>query len=632
MAIIKCPECGHQISEKATVCPSCGVEIAGKIAKCTSCGEVFFKDYGLCPHCYRPYQPIGGVSQTDIAEDNEPTEEDTVEAPQKEDVASEANTVPTEHAEETTAPQTIQNDLKKNEKDDDEEDYQDQSSLSDEIEESESSTTSDVNDKEDKAKPSSDNEETIDDDNDDEIKYIDTDEENLEKPEHQESDDENNSNRNKRGYLPVVVSIAIAALIAAVCLYFYNDSKLSIENNAFELAYDSGDVDKMKTFLRNHPDATDAHKRAITNKIDELTKQKQDYSMGIVTRDKAKLQQYLVDYPKSPHKQTILAMIDSIDWEDALRVNSKEGYDKYIAEHSSGIFIKEAKEKVSVKITAATAEDQAMAKSLYREFFLSVNGNDASRITPTLNSAITQFMGTSNATSSDVIGWMKNQHGEGVSGVIWKLNHDYKITRREQNGKMEYIVEFTAKRTVNYRDGRVSNENFKISSNVSENKKISSMTMSKYVPSTSDNKTSTSTQSSSKPSTSNTSSSYSQKTASGSSKQSSASSTPKPSSSSTSKPSSSTPKPSSNTSSTSKPSSGSSSTQSGKSGNGTNTQKPKTNSQSGAKSSGNSSSSSSKHSSSQQGKTTNNQSQQKPKSTANTSKSGSASSGDKSKK
>ena len=36
MAIIKCPECGRQISDKAPTCPSCGVEIAGKITKCPS--------------------------------------------------------------------------------------------------------------------------------------------------------------------------------------------------------------------------------------------------------------------------------------------------------------------------------------------------------------------------------------------------------------------------------------------------------------------------------------------------------------------------------------------------------------------------------------------------------------------
>lgn len=54
MAIIKCPECGHQISDKAPTCPYCGVEIAGKIVKCPDCGEIYFSDEELCPHCLRP--------------------------------------------------------------------------------------------------------------------------------------------------------------------------------------------------------------------------------------------------------------------------------------------------------------------------------------------------------------------------------------------------------------------------------------------------------------------------------------------------------------------------------------------------------------------------------------------------
>lgn len=73
--IIKCPECGRQVSEKAPVCPSCGVEIAGKITRCTHCGEIYFKEDGICPACqhsnttssaassYRP-EPKPAVSST----------------------------------------------------------------------------------------------------------------------------------------------------------------------------------------------------------------------------------------------------------------------------------------------------------------------------------------------------------------------------------------------------------------------------------------------------------------------------------------------------------------------------------------------------------------------------------------
>ena len=54
MAIIKCPECGHQVSDKAATCPSCGVGIQGKVTKCPECGEIVFNDQTLCPNCHCP--------------------------------------------------------------------------------------------------------------------------------------------------------------------------------------------------------------------------------------------------------------------------------------------------------------------------------------------------------------------------------------------------------------------------------------------------------------------------------------------------------------------------------------------------------------------------------------------------
>ena len=52
--IIKCPECGHQVSDRAKTCPSCGIEIAGKVTRCPDCGEIIFKDQAECPSCHCP--------------------------------------------------------------------------------------------------------------------------------------------------------------------------------------------------------------------------------------------------------------------------------------------------------------------------------------------------------------------------------------------------------------------------------------------------------------------------------------------------------------------------------------------------------------------------------------------------
>ena len=50
--IIKCPECGHQVSDRAKTCPSCGIDIAGHVTRCPDCGEYIFKDDRECPNCH----------------------------------------------------------------------------------------------------------------------------------------------------------------------------------------------------------------------------------------------------------------------------------------------------------------------------------------------------------------------------------------------------------------------------------------------------------------------------------------------------------------------------------------------------------------------------------------------------
>lgn len=52
MAIIKCPECNHAISDKAPVCPCCGAPIAGHVVTCPVCGKVYFSNQAECPQCH----------------------------------------------------------------------------------------------------------------------------------------------------------------------------------------------------------------------------------------------------------------------------------------------------------------------------------------------------------------------------------------------------------------------------------------------------------------------------------------------------------------------------------------------------------------------------------------------------
>ena len=55
MALIKCPECGREISDKAPTCPGCGFAPAS-VRKCEECGEVILPGVAACPNCGCPIE------------------------------------------------------------------------------------------------------------------------------------------------------------------------------------------------------------------------------------------------------------------------------------------------------------------------------------------------------------------------------------------------------------------------------------------------------------------------------------------------------------------------------------------------------------------------------------------------
>ena len=69
MSLIKCPECGRQVSDQAKVCPGCGIEIEGRIIKCPECGEAVLKSQVVCPYCSKPLSEMPSLTPESGAPD-----------------------------------------------------------------------------------------------------------------------------------------------------------------------------------------------------------------------------------------------------------------------------------------------------------------------------------------------------------------------------------------------------------------------------------------------------------------------------------------------------------------------------------------------------------------------------------
>lgn len=377
MAIIKCPECGHPVSDKAPTCPTCGVEIVGKTITCANCGTTYFKDQALCPNCHCP-NPLN------------------------------AATSPLPSIQTATLSQ-------------------------------ESNSTQSTS-------------------------------------EHESSTSEKKNNR-----FIWIISFVIALIICGTLYYFYHSASQQQEEEAYEYAMKSNDPDVLQSYLETYKDADQAHIDSIMSHLNMLKTLDTEWTNAIVSGSKEAIEAYLQKYPNSPYRQEAWNKIDSIDWQIAKKADTAEAYQTYLDEHTDGSHIEEAENAMKkAKSRDLQPEESQMASSLFRKFFQSINTRNEDGLTATCEDVLSSLLGKPAATKSDVLTFMNKLYKEDITNMVWRINDDYQIKKREVGDEeYEYQVVFTARQEVSRNDGSTQEGNFKISATVSPDGKISAFNMAR---------------------------------------------------------------------------------------------------------------------------------------------------------
>ena len=435
MAIIKCPECGRQISDKAPTCPSCGVEIAGKITKCPNCGEIYFSNLEMCPNCHelnpsltRMTPPTGMSQQTP---------------------ASQASMTQQQEAE------NAQNAIRQ-------EEIRRQEALRQDALRQQARPQTPVRTATPPTPP-------------------------VPPVRPQQSNSQNGGNgegtqekkKSNRGV--IIISLIFAFLVCGIFYYFYDSANKNKELEAYEYAMQSSDPMVLQSYLDTYKDADEAHRDSIMAHLELLKQTDQDWTNAVVSGSKEALQAYLDKYPNSPHKQEVLNKIDSIDWNVAKNADNVEAYQAYLAAHADGSHIEEAENAMKkAKSRDLQPEEKDMVSSLFRHFFQSINTRDADGLQASCEDILSSLLGKNSATKADVVTFMNKLYKEDVTNLNWFLTNDYKIKKREVGDEdYEYQVQFSAREEVQLTDGTKKTNHFKINATVSPDGKVSAFNMSK---------------------------------------------------------------------------------------------------------------------------------------------------------
>ena len=376
--IIKCPECGREVSDKAPTCPSCGVEIAGKVTTCKYCGEVILASETVCPYCKRNLETV--------------TTEHKIQEPQKPEPKNQ--------------------------------EYKTQEPL----------------------KPES-----------------------------------NGTPQRKKSRVTLIVSFILALTVFGILMFFYTQAQRDREAEDYEFAMTSADMEILKNYLLQYPDAPEAHRDSITAHLTMLQKGDEEWQNAISSNSRTVLRKYIEENPFSLHIQEAMIKIDSLDWIAAQKENTEEAVKEYLEVHPDGRYYDEASIMLTeIEKTKVQPSEETMVTSLFSQFFEGVNMHDEETLVSTVSMVMSNFLGKSNATANDVVTFLHKLYKGDVDNLEWQIDtQTYKISKSTNaNGEQDYSVSFYAYEKVQ-RNTTIENIKYRINANVTTDGRISGFEMVK---------------------------------------------------------------------------------------------------------------------------------------------------------
>lgn len=277
-----------------------------------------------------------------------------------------------------------------------------------------------------------------------------------------------------------IAGAVLIAIIAGAIFYFSSSAGSSEETAAYESAMSSDDIAQMQNFLDTYNDAPQAHRDSVQARISRFNTELREWNDVVISNSRAALQQFIDSHPASLHLKDAVRMIDSIDWESAVSAATPEALKSYIEGHPNGNYVDEANNRIrNINATVVQPEEKQMISSLFRSFFQGINAKDEDRLTSTVNSLLTSFLGKQNATKSDVITFMKKLWKDDVDNLNWRILDDYTIEKKEVgDGEYEFTVAFPATEKVEKQDGSTES-NYVVKAKVNPEGKICEFSMNK---------------------------------------------------------------------------------------------------------------------------------------------------------
>ena len=262
------------------------------------------------------------------------------------------------------------------------------------------------------------------------------------------------SPRRAVGTIVAVLCVIVALAAAGGWYLFYQGDDVDTEESVLYeniVRYqNTQQLDSLSMALRSYFDTYEAeapHYSELQSLRQRFFTEETDWQNAVQQPTCQSVRHFLDLHPDGFFLNKATAMFDSLSYQQACSVNTREAYDHYLSQFPQGTYIAQARRQLSSLDKAElTPGEEATATEVLTSHFDALASNDRTLLSATLADEINTYIGKANPEMEEIYAYMARVHASHRSLMFHVKNPQ--VTKLKVAGRNLFNIKFTLEESV----------------------------------------------------------------------------------------------------------------------------------------------------------------------------------------
>jgi len=283
------------------------------------------------------------------------------------------------------------------------------------------------------------------------------------------------------GCLGKIILLLVTVALCGTGYYYYHQQRMQQKEQAdYERLADVTNPQFHEQFLADYPNSP--HCDEIRERMLVLQQEHEEWEQVQKIISRKSILRFMKNHPDSPRQRICEDILDSIDWHEAQANGGEEAIAKYLKNHPSGRHVTEASERRNALLIAkVTPSERATIRGTLETFFskaIAHQNVEAAREAIPVDSMV-EFCGKRQADAEVIVQYARDKMEKDVIGLHYAIGQQMEVRKESlPNGSVGFAIAVNVQETISRSDtSKPTSRLYRVTALINLEQKIVSMSI-----------------------------------------------------------------------------------------------------------------------------------------------------------